>query len=87
MEKMKRVFTWMAFLFLTLLGGGIDAEEKKTRTEPRKFFRLEDVVVEGRIRKPQVPIVLSRGSVTIKKLELKESFLEKILESVQEEPF
>ena len=49
---------------------------------------FEDISVEGRVQKPVIDIFMSRQNLqTDYKLELRESFLPKIVESVEKKPF
>jgi hypothetical protein len=51
-------------------------------------FDEDDFVIEGEIQKPEVTVVISRQNLNNQFiLELKESFLKKIVDSVEEEPF
>ena len=53
----------------------------------RKVIRLEAIKVEGRIQKPQAFYILQRSNLNFEGLELKQSFLPKIVESVEKHPF
>lgn len=53
----------------------------------RKIIRLEAIKVEGRIQKPQAFYILQRSNLNFEGLELKQSFIPKILESVEKKPF
>jgi hypothetical protein len=53
----------------------------------RKVIRLEAIKVEGRIQKPQAFYILQRSNLNFEGLELKRSFLPKIVKSVEKEPF
>jgi hypothetical protein len=53
----------------------------------RKVIRLEAIKVEGRIQKPQAFYVLQRSNLNFEGLELRQSFLPKIVQSVEKEPF
>lgn len=49
---------------------------------------FEETVIEGEVRKPEVTVYIARQNLNDRyQLELKESFLLKIVESVEEEPF
>lgn len=49
---------------------------------------FEDISVEGRVQKPVIDIFMRRQNLhTDYKLELRESFLPKIIESVEKKPF
>jgi hypothetical protein len=70
-------------LFLWLLPVATFAAEKAAR----KVVRLEAIKVEGRIQKPQAFYILQRSNLNFEGLELKESFIPKILKSIEEKPF
>jgi hypothetical protein len=53
----------------------------------KKVIRLEAVKVEGRIQKPQAFYILQRSNLNFEGLELKQSFIPKIVKSVEEKPF
>jgi hypothetical protein len=53
----------------------------------QKVLRLEAIKVEGKIQKPQAYYFLPRSNLNIEGLELNESFVPKIVKSVEEEPF
>ncbi|MBC7794658.1 MAG: hypothetical protein H7Z43_13220 [Clostridia bacterium] len=55
--------------------------------QERKIIRLEAIKVEGRIEKPQAFYILQRSNLNFEGLELKQSFIPKIVESVQKAPF
>jgi hypothetical protein len=49
---------------------------------------FEELVIEGEVQKPEITVVISRENLNKAYLiELKESFLHKILESVRKPPF
>mgnify|MGYP000650908802 CR=1 FL=1 len=55
--------------------------------QKRKVIRLEAIKVEGRIQKPQAFYILQRSTLNYQGLELKQSFIPKILKSVNDKPF
>ena len=53
-----------------------------------RFVFEEEFVVEGEVQKPEVTVVVSRENLNKAYVfELEESFLSKIVESVESEPF
>jgi hypothetical protein len=48
---------------------------------------LEAIKVEGRIQKPQAFYILQRSNLNFESLELRQSFIPKIIESVEKDPF
>lgn len=73
-------------LLLTLLTASLPAlaQDKK---QPRKVIRLEAITVEGRIQKPQAFYILQRSSLSFDELNRSESFLPKVVKSVDTAPF
>ncbi len=66
------------------MGALATAQEAAPR---RKVIRLETITVEGRIQKPQAFYILQRSNLNFDELERTESFLPKIIRSVDKEPF
>ena len=59
-----------------------------TVAEAKPRLTFEDEVIEGEVQKPEIAVIISRENLTKSyNLELKRSFLPKILESVEEKPF
>ena len=63
------------------------AQDAKKSTKGRKVIRLGTTVIEGTIQKPQAFYILQRSALNLEGLELKNSFVPKILKSVEESPF
>jgi len=53
----------------------------------KKVIRLEAIKVEGRIQKPQAFYILQRSNLNFEGLALKQSFLPKIMQSIEKAPF
>ncbi len=53
----------------------------------KKVIRLEQITVEGRIQKPQAFYILQRSNLNFDELERIESFLPKVVKSVDKDPF
>jgi hypothetical protein len=64
---------------------------KKTRPQSgnkvKKVIRLEAITVEGRIQKPQAFYILPRSNLNFDELNRTESFVPKVIKSVDKEPF
>ena len=56
------------------------------RRQPR-VIQLEEIVIEGRVQKPNAFYILNRSNLGYEVLELRSSFLREVVKSVQEEPF
>jgi hypothetical protein len=53
----------------------------------RKVIRLDAITVEGRIQKPQAFYILQRSNLNFDDLNRTESFVPKVVKSVEQEPF
>ena len=82
-EKALAIMGAHALIFALLLG----ILGAPARAGKRKVIRLEAIKVEGRIQKPQAFYILQRSNLNFESLELKQSFIPKILESVEKDPF
>lgn len=90
MARYERPVTWWqraaaaaaAALALSAAPGAQAAEAKK-----KKVIRLEQITVEGRIQKPQAFYILQRSNLNFDELEKTESFLPKVVKSVEMDPF
>lgn len=56
------------------------------RRQPR-IIQLEEIVIEGRVQKPNAFYILNRSSLGYEVMDLRTSFLHEVIRSVQEEPF
>jgi hypothetical protein len=80
---MKRALA-MAALFGTLFAGLAQGEEVK---KPRKVIRLDSITIEGKIQKPQAFLLLQRSNLNFEELQRTESFIPKVIKSVDKDPF
>ena len=58
-----------------------------TRRRQPRVIQLEEIVIEGRVQKPNAFYILNRSNLGYEVLELRSSFLREVVKSVQEEPF
>ena len=65
----------------------ISAQAVDKGGKPRKVIRLDAVTVEGRIQKPQAFLLLQRSNLNYDELQSTESFLPKVIKSVDKDPF
>jgi hypothetical protein len=63
-------------------GGGTSSGKKQ-----RKVIRLDAITVEGRIQKPQAFYILPRSNLSFDDLNRTESFVPKVVKSVEQDPF
>ena len=78
-------FAAIALLVVVGLVSSADAQERKKR-QPR-VIQLEEIVIEGRVQKPNAFYILNRSNLGYEVLELRTSFLREVVKSVQKEPF
>jgi hypothetical protein len=61
---------------------------QSAHAQSRQTFRFEEEVIVGKVHKPEVMMVITRQNLEgTYSLELRESFLPKIVRSVEQEPF
>lgn len=75
----------LALLLLAMAASAALAQGSKKR-QPR-VIQLEEIVIEGRVQKPNAFYILNRSNLGYEVLELRTSFLRKVVRSVQKEPF
>jgi hypothetical protein len=66
------------------------AEPKSAQAQnaaKKKVIRLDAITVEGRIQKPQAFYILQRSNLNFEELNRSESFLLKVVKSVERDPF
>jgi len=79
----RTAWAFLAAAALALVPAGVWAGEAKKK----KVIRLETITVEGRIQKPQAFYILQRSNLNFDELERTESFLPKVVKSVEKDPF
>ena len=72
----------LVLLLLLLLSGLASAQAKK-----KKVIRLDALTVEGRIQKPQAFYILQRSNLSFEGINHSESFLPKVVKTVDTDPF
>ncbi len=75
--------TFVAFALVGSASTALAADAKK----PRKVIRLDSITIEGRIQKPQAFLLLQRSNLNFEELERTESFIPKVIKSVDKDPF
>jgi hypothetical protein len=70
-----------------LLAASVSPASAQERRRRRNVIRLSETKIEGRIQKPQAFYILQRSKLNFEGLELKNSFIPKIIESVEKAPF
>jgi len=64
-----------------------EAAPKDKEAKKKKVIRLDAITVEGRIQKPQAFYILQRSQLSFEELNKPESFVPKVVKSVEKEPF
>jgi len=80
---MKKLIIGMLALGLLSIAVTADAQPKRAR----RVIRIQETRIEGRIQKPQAFYILQRSNLNFEGLELKNSFVPKIIKSVDQAPF
>lgn len=77
------------FLALGLVASPMTAAHAQSTQKTRRprIIQLEEIVIEGRVQKPNAFYILNRSNLGYEVLELRTSFLRKVVRSVQKEPF
>ncbi len=61
------------------------AQEKRRRAP--KVIQLEEITIEGRVQKPNAFYILNRSNIGYEIMDLRTSFLGKVVSAVNDEPF
>jgi hypothetical protein len=77
LKQLAALFVALVFVY------GVDPQEAAAQ----RVIEFEEIIVEGRIQKPEAFYILQHASLSYEGLNPKPSFLEELLESVDEEPF
>jgi hypothetical protein len=85
--RCRRLATISLAAIIAVLAGGFGWSSVALAQAKRKVIRLEAIKVEGRIQKPQAFYILQRSNLNFEGLELKQSFIPKIVDSVENDPF
>jgi hypothetical protein len=86
-QVMKPALTVGVVAFGLFAALSAEAQEARRSARPAKEIRLGEMRVEGRIQKPQAFYILQRSNLNFEGLELKNSFVPKIIKSVEKGPF
>lgn len=88
---MKVVRVIMFFVAALVLAGSLPAvsvaQDKKKGKKKSGPVVLDEIVIEGRVQKPQAFYILQRSSFGYKIMELEEDYTDKIVNSVKDEIF
>jgi hypothetical protein len=63
-----------------------DEGDKKPAAKEGKVIKLKEISVYGRVRKPEAFYILQRATLSYPEVDLKKSFLGKVVDSVDQNP-
>lgn len=82
-----KTLTKMATVLAIFSGLTLASEAGAQNPRKKNVIKLGEFKIEGTIQKPQAFYILQRSSLNFEGLELKNSFVPKILRSVEQAPF
>ena len=85
--KSRMLFSRAAALGFVLAVAVSAEAQQPARRKPGRVLRLGDFKIDGQIQKPQAFYILQRSNLNFEGLELKNSFVPKIIKSVEQSPF
>jgi hypothetical protein len=65
----------------------VSARAQSARDRAPKVIELEEMVIEGKVAKPQVFYILTRRDIRYEGLRMDLSFLDRIIDTVKANPF
>ena len=74
-------------LALLLMIAAVPALAQDSGTKKKKVIRLDALTVEGKIQKPQAFYILQRSNLNFDDLNHPESFVPKVVQTVDKQPF
>ncbi len=74
----------LALLALSPLG---PVKAQQARKRAPKVIQLEEITIEGRVQKPNAFYILNRSNIGYEVMDLRTSFVKKVVRSVDQEPF
>ena len=84
---MKRWASIGALALFLVTASATTARAQDARKRQPRVIQLEEIVIEGRVQKPNAFYILNRSNLGYEVLELRTSFLREVVRSVQKEPF
>jgi hypothetical protein len=80
--------TFLCFMFIGLalfFTQTASAQQKRLRTP--KVIQLEEITIEGKVQKPNAFYILNRSNIGYEVMDLRTSFINKVVNAVNNEPF
>lgn len=84
---MRRIVLTLILGVTALVGAGPALAQEAPRKGPPKVIELEEMVIEGKVAKPQVFYVLGRSRIDYEGIKLERSFVQRIVQSARQNPF
>lgn len=81
-----RVVFALVIVAAVLVAPGVIQAEEGARREGG-VIRLEEITIEGRVQKPNAWYVLARSSLGFERAQMEQSFVDDVVESVNQDPF
>jgi hypothetical protein len=83
---MRILISWILVSVFLLLAADVADAQRRRRRAP-KVIQLEEIKIEGRVQKPNAFYILNRSNIGYKVMDLRTSFLKKVVGAVRKEPF
>ena len=77
-------------LFARLIGAWLMiamAAVPRAQAAPKKVLRIQAVKVQGQLQKPQAFYILQRSNLNFEGMDAKQTFIPRIIQSVDDKPF
>jgi hypothetical protein len=87
MKRWASISCLALFLLATAAAGVTTTRAQDAKRRQPRVIQLEEIVIEGRVQKPNAFYILNRSNLGYEVLELRTSFLREVVRSVQKEPF
>lgn len=79
--------TFLALLMIAAAPAALAQDTGDSGAKKKKVIRLDALTVEGKIQKPQAFYILQRSNLNFEELNRPESFVPKVVQSVDKQPF
>jgi hypothetical protein len=85
MKKQVGIAVFASALLALSPAGSLLAQSAQKRAP--KVIQLEEITIEGRVQKPNAFYILNRSNIGYEVMDLRTSFVNKVVGSVDQEPF
>ncbi|MFW6067489.1 MAG: hypothetical protein ACOC97_04065 [Myxococcota bacterium] len=82
----RQVLGWVIAAWIPFATSAVSVAAAQEGRQPQ-VIQLEEIKIEGRVQKPNAFYILNRSNIGYEVMDLRTSFVDKIVRSVQEEPF